>query len=63
MKKRFVLALCHFDSPGVIHSFGPYETEEAAKAAETELYDIVNYCGQAGRFQIVACYGLALEAP
>jgi hypothetical protein len=63
MRKRFILALCHYDSPGVIQAFGPYDTEEAAKAAETDLYDVVNYSGMAGRFEITPCYDLVLEAP
>jgi hypothetical protein len=61
MKKRFVLALCHHDARGVIQAFGPYETEEAAQAAETEIYDIVNYCGNTGRFEVTPCCDLTLE--
>lgn len=56
MKKRFIIALCHHDSSGVIQSFGPYETEEAANAAEVGIGDIVNLYGSTGRFVVTPCY-------
>lgn len=50
----YALVLSYSDRSGVIQVFGPYETTEAASAAEEALIQIPAI--QAGLWEIVPCW-------
>lgn len=55
MKKRFILLQSHWDHSGPLQSFGPYDTEEEARAAEEFVDELVNSNGLGGRWDVIRC--------
>ncbi len=60
MKRSYIIAVTYYDSPGILRTFGPYATEEAANAAEPKLQDLYQPEGM-GKWEVVPMYSIDTE--
>jgi hypothetical protein len=57
VKRSYALVVSYYDSSAAIRCFGPYGTEEAAKAAEPKLQDLFHPDGT-GKWDVVPMYSI-----
>lgn len=60
MKRSYALVVSHWDGSGIIRAFGPYESEDAAKAAEADLQDLYQPDG-IGKWETVTLFNITTE--
>lgn len=60
MQRSYALVVSHWDGSGILRAFGPYDTEAAAKAAESKLQDLYEP-DSGGKWQVVPMYTITTE--
>lgn len=55
MNRSYVLVTSEWDGSGIGRAFGPYDTEEAAKAAQPDLQELCDPHGSA-RWDVLPMY-------
>lgn len=60
MKRAYALVVSYHDGSAILRAFGPYPTEDAAKAAEPDLQDLY-YPDGIGKWEVVPMYAITME--
>jgi hypothetical protein len=61
VKRSYALVVSYSDGSGILRAFGPYGTEEAARAAEPKLQELFAPDGT-GKWEVVPLYSITTEA-
>lgn len=60
MKRSYALIVSHWDNSGIIRAFGPYDSEDVAKAAEPQLQDLYQPEG-IGKWEVIPMFNINTE--